>query len=96
MKRTWLSVKELAVELGISTDSVYRAYRTGEIPGAQIARTIRFDPQEVRESMKKRAEAMPNSECMKRATGGDSRRRARISPRLVKRGRNFQNGKRRS
>jgi hypothetical protein len=81
MKRTWVSAKELAVELGVSADSVYRAYRTGEIPG----------------SMKKRAEAMPNSQCTKRAAGGDSRRRARgNSPRSVKRGRNFQNGKRRS
>ena len=43
MKRKLLSVKELAEELGISTDSVYRAYRTGEIPGAQIAR-IRREP----------------------------------------------------
>lgn len=95
MKRTWLSVKELAVELGISTDSVYRAYRTGEIPGAQIARTIRFDPQEVREAIKKRAEAMPNSQCARSATGGASRRRARTSPRSVKRGRNFQGAPRR-
>ena len=29
MKPTLLSVKELAQELGISTDSVYRAYRKG-------------------------------------------------------------------
>ena len=30
-ERTMLSVKELAVELGMSADSVYRAYRKGEI-----------------------------------------------------------------
>ena len=88
MKRTWLSVKELAVELGISTDSVYRAYRKGEIPGSQIARTIRFDHEEVRQAMRQRAEAMPNSQCTRRATGGASRRRARGQrPRLVRRGR---------
>jgi predicted DNA-binding transcriptional regulator AlpA len=29
MKRTFLSVKELAHELGISQDSVYRAFRAG-------------------------------------------------------------------
>ncbi len=96
MKRTLLSVKELAEELGISTDSVYRAYRTGEIPGAQIARTIRFDLGQVRRAMEERAKAMPNSQCSKRATGGASRRRAATKrPRSVKRGRNFQGSSRR-
>lgn len=67
MKRTLLSVKELAQELGISTDSVYRAYRTGEIPGAQIARIIRFDLGRVLRAMEERAKAMRNSQCTKRA-----------------------------
>ena len=70
MKRTLLSVKELAEELGISEDSVYRAYRTRETPGAQIARTIRFDLRQVRRAMEERAKAMPNSQCTKSATGG--------------------------
>ena len=96
MKRTWLSVKELAHELGVSADSVYRAYRKQEIPAFQICRTIRFDLEKVRHAMKKKAEAMPNRRCRRRATGGDSRRRARtISPRAVKRGRNFQKSTRR-
>ncbi len=77
MKRRLLSVKELAEELGISTDSVYRAYRTGEIPGVQIARIIRFDLEQVLRAMEARANAMPNSQCAKRrATAGKSRRRA--------------------
>jgi len=77
MKRTLLSVKELAQELGISTDFVYRAYQSGEIPGAQIARTIRFDLVLVRRAMEARANAMPNSQCAKRrATAGISRRRS--------------------
>ena len=97
MKRTLLSVKELAQELGISPDSVYRAYRSGEIPGAQIARTLRFDLAQVCRAMEKRAKAMPNSQCTKRATGGVSRRRAAgQSPRSVKRGRNFQGAPRRN
>ncbi len=96
MKRTLLSVKELAQELGISPDSVYRAYRSGEIPGAQIARTLRFDLAQVCRAMEKRAKAMPNSQCTKRATGGESRRRGATSPRAVKRGRNFQNAPRRN
>ena len=82
MKRTLLSVKELAHELGISADSVYRAYRKGEIPAAQICRMIRFDLDKVRDAMEKKAEAMPNRRCVRRATGGDSRRSAqRTRPR---------------
>ena len=96
MKRTWLSVKEVAHELGISADSVYRAYRKREIPAFQICRIIRFDLEKVRHAMKKKAEAMPNRRCHRRATGGDSRRRAgTVSPRSVKRGRNFQKSTRR-
>ena len=91
MKRTWLSVKELAHELGISADSVYRAYRKREIPAFQICRIIRFDLEKVRHAMRKKAEAMPNRRCQRSATGGNRRRSARtIRPRSVKRGRNFQ------
>ena len=89
-------MKPLAEEYGVSADSVYRAYRNGDIPGHQIARLIRFDLDEVRQATKKRARAMPNSHCTKGAIGGDSRRRAQtISPRSVKRGRNFQKSTRR-
>lgn len=88
MSRKLLSVKELAETLGISADSVYRAYRNGEIPGEQIARTIRFDLLLVRQAMVERAHAMPNSQCTKRrAPGGVSRRRAEQKrPRTVRRG----------
>jgi len=96
MKRIWMSVKELAEEYGVSVDSVYRAYRNGRIPGHQMERMIRFDLEEVRRATRQRAEAMPNSECTRRATGGASRRRAKAkSPRTVKRGRNFQKSTRR-
>lgn len=37
----------------ISPDSVYRAYRTGEIPGAQIARSMRLDLDQIRNAVKK-------------------------------------------
>jgi len=80
MKHMWVTVKELAQDFGVSHDSVYRAYRSGKIPGSQMARTIRFDLEEVRQVMRNRAEAMPNSQCRKRATAGGSRRRA-VSPR---------------
>jgi len=83
-----LTVKELAVQLGISPKTVYRAYRNREIPAVQFRRMLLFDLSEVRGAMKRRAEAMPYQRCTKRATGGASRRRAaRSSPRLVRRGR---------
>jgi len=91
-----LTAKELANELGISAKTVYRAYRSHEIPAAQVRRTVMFDLDEVRRAMKQRAEAMPNSQCTKRATAGNRRRRARkLSPRSVKRGRNFHKSTRR-
>ena len=96
MTRIWVTVKELAQEFGVSHDSVYRAYRKGDIPGHQMARVIRFNLDEVRHATRKRAESMPNSHCTKSAIGGKSRRRAQtISPRSVKRGRNFQKSTRR-
>ena len=97
MKRTLLSVKELAHQLGISADSVYRAYRRKEIPAAQINRMIRFDFEKVCQAMEKKARGMPNREDRTQgATGGASRRRApQNRPRPVKRGRNFHGSSRR-
>ena len=77
MKRTLLSVKELAHQLGISADSVYRAYRRKEIPAAQINRMIRFDFEKVCQAMEKNARGMPNREYRKQgAIAGQGRRRA--------------------
>jgi excisionase family DNA binding protein len=97
MKPTLLSVKELAQELGISTDSVYRAYRKKEIPAEQINRMIRFNLEKVHRAMEKKANAMPNSQRSQQgATAGQGRRRAQQkSPRSVKRGRKFQGSSRR-
>lgn len=84
-----LTVKELAVQLGISTKTVYRAYRNREIPAAQFRRMLMFDLDKVRRAMEERAEQMPYQRCTKgrRATGGNRRRRARAnSPRSVTRG----------
>ncbi len=87
MKPTFLSAKELACELGMSVDSIYRAYRKGEIPAAQICRTLRFDLHKVQRAMERKAKLMPNSRCSRSATGGASRRRVqRTSPRLGKTG----------
>lgn len=85
-----LSVKQLAGELGISAKTVYRAYRNREIPASQVRRMLLFDLNKVRRAMEQRAQAMPYQKRANgtRATGGDSRRRAKaIRPRTVRRGR---------
>lgn len=80
-----LMAKALAAELGICAKSVYRAYRTGEIPAAQIGRTLLFDLAKVRHSMERRAEQMPYQRASRVAPGGVSRLRVADSPRSVKR-----------
>lgn len=44
-----LSVKELATELGVSVDSVRRAYWKGHIPAFRICCMLRFDLEQVRQ-----------------------------------------------
>ena len=39
-----LSVKELSEELGVSEDTIRRAYWKGEIPGFRICTVLRFRP----------------------------------------------------
>jgi predicted DNA-binding transcriptional regulator AlpA len=58
MKRTLLSVKEMVQELGISADSMYRAYWKEEIPSAQFNRMIRFDLEMVQRAMEQKANAL--------------------------------------
>ena len=43
MKRTLLSVKEIAQELGVSVQSIRRAYWRGEVPIYRISTMLRFD-----------------------------------------------------
>ena len=43
MKRTLLSVKEIAQELGVSAQSIRRAYWRGDIPAYRISKMLRFD-----------------------------------------------------
>ena len=43
MKRTMLSVKEVAQELGVSVQSIRRAYWRREIPAYLISKMLRFD-----------------------------------------------------
>ena len=43
MKPTLLSVKEVARELGVSTQSIRRAYWNGTIPAYRICKMLRFN-----------------------------------------------------
>ena len=92
-KKELLTVKELAAELRMSLKSIQRAYRKEEIPVEWLGRMARFDLAQVRRAMKRNAQGR-----MRRLNGnlippgaiaGQGRRRARKSPRSVKRGRNF-------
>jgi len=47
MKPTLLSVKEVARELGVSAQSIRRAYWNGTIPAYRICKMLRFDLERV-------------------------------------------------
>lgn len=49
-----LTAKELAMELGVSLNTVMRAFHRGQIPGERIGRLIRFDLPRVRKVMRQR------------------------------------------
>ena len=79
MKDAWLTIHELAAALKVSVKTVRRAYLTGEIPSERIFRFVRFDVDQVKEAMRKKAQ----KEFIERrrargggAPGGESRRRA--------------------
>ena len=88
MKTSDLSIKELAAYIGVSTDTIRRAVRKGEIPATRVRTALRFNLQEVHTYMQRNAEARFGARST-RAPGGSAGRAQAISPRLVKRGRNF-------
>jgi excisionase family DNA binding protein len=57
MKTSDLSIKELAAFIGVSTDTIRRAVRNGEIPSTRVKTALRFDLQEVSTYMRRNAEA---------------------------------------
>jgi len=100
MKKDLLTVKELAAELRMSPKSIQRAYRKEEIPVEWLGRMARFNLAQVRRAMarngRSRMRRLNGNSIPQGATAGASRRRAaKNSPRLVKRGRNFQGSSRR-
>ena len=86
MKTKNLSIKELAAFIGVSTDTIRRAVRRGEIPATRVGIALRFDLQEVRTCMLRNVEARFGAHSAS-APGGESRpRAARNAPGLVTRG----------
>jgi excisionase family DNA binding protein len=57
MKTKNLSIKELATYLGVSTDTIRRAVRKGEIPATRVKTALRFDLHQVLTGMRRNAEA---------------------------------------
>jgi excisionase family DNA binding protein len=55
MKTSDLSIKELAAFIGVSTDTIRRAVRNGEIPSTRVGTAYRFDLRQVRHQMERNA-----------------------------------------
>ncbi len=55
MKTTDLSIKELAAYLGVSTDTIRRAIRKGELAATRVGTAYRFDLRQVRAQMERNA-----------------------------------------
>jgi excisionase family DNA binding protein len=57
MKTKDLSIKELSAFIGVSTDTIRRAVRKGEIPATRVRTALRFDLHKVLTCMRRNAEA---------------------------------------
>ena len=88
MKTQHLSIKELAAYIGVSTDSIQRAVRKGEIPSTRVRTALRFDLQEVLTCMQRNAKARfgTRSSC---APGGSAGRAQADQPPPSKTGAQF-------
>ena len=69
MKTADLSIKELAAFMGVSTDTIRRAVRKGEIPATRVRTALRFDLHKVLTCMRRNAEAKFGARSA-RAPGG--------------------------
>lgn len=83
-----MSIKQLAELLGVSTDTVRRAARSGLIPSTRKGTGYRFDWRKVRRAMEDRANQRPSRRSTTgSAPGGESRPRAQgNAPAVVTRG----------
>ena len=55
MKTADLSIKELAVFIGVSTDTIRRVVRKGELPATRVGTAYRFDLRQVLHQMERNA-----------------------------------------
>lgn len=69
-----VSVRELAALLQVSTDTIRRAYRKGELPAVRVRTALRFNLDDVRRSMQRHAETRYGRSPG--APGGNGRPRA--------------------
>ena len=76
MKRRFLSVKELAEELGVHEDTIYRAHLKKLIPVKKVCKVLRFDLEKVLRAFAAHASDKRAKQSTARATAGKSRRRA--------------------
>ena len=87
MKRTLLSVNEIAFVMGASTQSIRRSYWKGDFPAFRVSNMLRFDLKHVLEISL--ANGLPGNRPARvthRATVGESRwRPKRTRPRSVRR-----------
>ena len=88
MKTSDLSIKELAAFIGVSTDTIRRAVRNGEIPSTRVKTALRFDLQEVSTYMRRNAEARFGARST-RAPGGIAGRAPADPPPASKTGAQF-------
>ncbi len=79
MKTTNLSIKELAAYLSVSTDTIRRAARAGEMPFTRVGTAYRFDLRQVVQQMERNGR-VPFRRGSASAPGGESRPRAAQSP----------------
>ena len=86
MKTSDLSIKELAVIIGVSTDTIRRAARTRKIPSARVGTAYRFDLHQVRHQMGRNTVASQQERIDGRAGRREPAARHAERPRLVIRG----------
>jgi excisionase family DNA binding protein len=88
MKTQHQSIKELAAYIRVSTDTIRRAVRRGEIPATRVRTALRFDVQEVHTYMQRNAEARFGARST-RAPGGTAGRAQADQPPAGKTGAQF-------
>jgi excisionase family DNA binding protein len=78
MKTKYLSIKELPAYIGVSTDTIRRAARAGQMPSTRVGTAYRFDLRQVHAQMERNARVSLQRRSAG-APGGDSRPRAQAS-----------------